>query len=632
MSGMVPALETDNPTITAAFRSALNHQLLSLVILGVLVALSWNLARAVQYRRAVAAGTRSPAPAAWPYPEPRARRLLRIAFGLLWLLDGLLQLQQAMPLGLPDSVITPAASSSPGWVQHLVNVGTTIWSNHPVTAAVATVWIQVGIGAFLLVAPRGWWSRAAGVVSAGWGLMVWVFGEAFGGIFGHGSSWLFGLPGGVLFYVVAGVLVALPDRPWESPRLGRGLVRGMGVFFVGMGILQAWPGRGSWSGQANGSSAEGPLTTFLHQMAQVSQPSLFASWVRAFGSLQAGHAWPVNFVTVVLLIGVGASFLSGDLRVVRVGVIVGSVFCLATWVLVQDFGFFGGLGTDPNSMIPMALIFIGGYVAVVRLPAAAPALAVVPLAEAVDGAEVPVDVGTPAPEPLGPPAGRVGWWDRYNPKDLLRALFALGAVIVVLWGAAPMAVAATNPHADTLLIEAANGTPDLVDVPSVPFTLTDTSGHSVSLASLRGKTVALTFLDPVCTTDCPLIAQDLRLADQQLGAQARQLELVAVVNNPLYNSPVYTAAFDRQEGLDHVANWLYLTGSLGQLHQVWNDYGAQTELSPAGGMVAHSDIVYVIDRHGRTRVILNSDPGDGSAEGSSFVSQLTSQISSVIHS
>jgi cytochrome oxidase Cu insertion factor (SCO1/SenC/PrrC family) len=608
------------------------------VILGVLVALSWNLARAVQYRRAVKAGTRAPAPASWPYPEPRARRLLRIAFGLLWLLDGLLQLQQAMPLGLPGSVITPAASSSPGWVQHLVNVGTTIWSNHPVTAAVAAVWIQVGIGAFLLVAPRGSWSRAAGVVSAGWGLMVWVFGEAFGGIFGHGSSWLFGLPGGVLFYVVAGVLVALPDRRWESARLGRGLLRGMGVFFVGMGILQAWPGRGSWSGRANGSSAVGPLTAFLHQMAQVSQPSLFASWVRAFGSLQAGHAWLVNFVIVLLLIGVGAAFLSGNLRVVRVGVIVGSVFCLATWVLIQDFGFFGGLGTDPNSMIPMAIVFVSGYLAVVRLPAPVSAPEAVLPAEAVlhsgavDAPHVPVAAGAAGPDSVQPPAGRVGWLDRYNPKDLLRALFALGAVIVVLWGAAPMAVAATNPHADPLLIESANGTPDVVDVPSVPFTLTDTSGRSVSLASLRGKTVVLTFLDPVCTTDCPLIAQALRLADEQLGAQSRQLELVAVVNNPLYNSPVYTAAFDRQEGLDHVANWLYLTGSLDQLHQVWNDYGAQTELSPAGGMVAHSDIIYVIDRHGRTRVILNSDPGDGSAEGSSFVSQLTSQISSVIHS
>jgi cytochrome oxidase Cu insertion factor (SCO1/SenC/PrrC family) len=618
------ALQTDNPTIAAAFQSALKHQLLILVILGVLVALAWNIARGVQYRRAVAAGTsEAPAPRQWPYPEPAGRRIFRITFGLLWLLDGLLQIQGAMPLGLPGSVITPSASSSPGWVRHLVDVGTTIWSNHPVSAAAATVWIQVGIGVLLLVAPRGYWSRVAGAVSVGWGLVVWIFGEAFGGIFGQGGSWLFGLPGGVLFYVVAGVLVALPETSWESPRLGKGLLRGMGAFFVAMGILQAWPGRGFWSGQARASSVSGTLTTMVRQMSQVSQPSVFASWVRTFGSFQAGHAWLVNAVIVVLMIGVGATFLSGNIRVVRVGVIIGSVFCLATWVLVQDFGFFGGLGTDPNSMIPMALVFAGGYLAMVRLPVRAPATNTDPQ---------PQGAGVARPEAIPAPSGTAAWLDRLNPNYLLRSLLALWAVFIVFAGAAPMAVAATNPTADPILIEAANGEPDLVDSPSAPFALTDTSGRTVSLASLRGKTVVLTFLDPVCTSDCPLIAQDLRLADEQLGAQARGIELVAVVNNPLYDTTALTAAFDRQEGLDHVANWTYLTGTLAQLHQVWNEYGVQTEISPAGGMVAHSDIVYLIDKQGRTRVILNADPGDGSAEGSSFIGQLTGQISNVAHS
>jgi hypothetical protein len=64
-----------------------------------------------------------------------------------------------------------------------VNAGTTIWSYHPVTAATAAVWTQVGIGLWLLAAPRGDWSRLAGLASVGWGLNVWVFGEAFGGVF-----------------------------------------------------------------------------------------------------------------------------------------------------------------------------------------------------------------------------------------------------------------------------------------------------------------------------------------------------------------------------------------------------------------------------------------------------------------
>jgi len=42
------------------------------------------------------------------------------------------------------------------------------------------------------------------------------------------------------------------------------------------------------------------------------------------------------------------------------------VLCLADWVLVEDLGFLGGLGTDPNSMIPFILLASGGYLALTR--------------------------------------------------------------------------------------------------------------------------------------------------------------------------------------------------------------------------------------------------------------------------
>jgi hypothetical protein len=53
------------------------------------------------------------------------------------------------------------------------------------------VWIQVGIGVWLLAASRGALSRLAGLLSVGWGLVVWAFGESFGGIFAPGLTWLF---------------------------------------------------------------------------------------------------------------------------------------------------------------------------------------------------------------------------------------------------------------------------------------------------------------------------------------------------------------------------------------------------------------------------------------------------------
>ena len=65
----------------------------------------------------------------------------------------------------------------------------------------------------------------------------------------------------------------------------------------------------------------------------------------------------------------------------------------------------------------------------------------------------------------------------------------------------------------------------------------------------------LTFLDPVCVTDCPLIAQEFKEAGQLLGGEAGKVELVAVNLNPLYGDVSYLRAFDRAEGLTSVPDW-----------------------------------------------------------------------------
>ena len=154
------------------------------------------------------------------------------------------------------------------------------------------------------------------------------------------------------------------------------------------------------------------------------------------------------------------------------------------------------------------------------------------------------------------------WWQHTTPSYVTRSVAAIAAIGVVIVGTAPMAMAAVNQNADPILTEALDGTPNTLDIPAPPFSLTDQYGHPVNLAGLRGHAVALTFLDPVCTSDCPLIAQEFRQADQQLGSQARHVDFVAIVANPIYRSVSFTKQFDGQEGLTQVANWYYLTGSL----------------------------------------------------------------------
>jgi len=608
--GMNSGLSPSDPTLVAAFRSALLHQgaiaLLMLAFLWLLwaTARTWRPAAPAAMSRAVTA-------------EPRGRWLLRTGFGVLWIFDGILQAQPRMAGGLATQVIGPIAASSPGWVQHLVNWGGTVWSYHPVQAAAASVWIQVGIGAWLIVAARGPWSRLAGAASVAWGLVVWVFGESFGGIFAPGLSWLTGAPGGVLFYVAAGALIALPEDAWRRPRSGRLLLAGLGVFCAGMAVLQAWPGRGFWQGTVHdraGHGQAGTLSGMVREMAATPQPRFLSSLLWRFASFATRYAFAVNLVVVIALAALAAAFLAGRPRLVRYAMWSGIVFCLADWVLVQDLGFLGGLGTDPNSMIPLILLFSAGYLALVP--------EVTGVGEAAGG-----DMGDAGDaERQGPP--RPGMLSRLGntvAAARARSVAAVGALAVILLGAAPMAAAAANRTADPILALAIAGNSGRLDLPAPGFSLTDQDGRTVSLASLHGKAVLMTFLDPVCTTDCPIIAQEFKQAGRMLGAQAGQVELVAVVANPTYRSTAFTRAFDRQEGLTTVPNWLYLTGSLSQLGEVWRHYGVAVQNLPAGAMSAHNDVAVIIDPAGRIRQEMDADPGPGTSGTQSSFSVLLSQ-------
>jgi cytochrome oxidase Cu insertion factor (SCO1/SenC/PrrC family) len=591
-------------TIVRAFHGALIRQGALIFLLLALLLAGWNAFQSWQHRRAPGQrGAHESGVAA--LTEPLARRVLRICFGGFWLIAGLLQLQSGMPVSMASGVLSPAGATSPGWVQSLIHFGTTTWSNHPSEAAASVVWIQLGIGLLLLVAPAGLWSRGAGLVSCGWGLVVWVFGEAFGGIFAPGLTVLFGAPGGVLFYVVAGALLALPYRAWIGRSLGQALTGSLGVFLLIMAGLQAWPGRGFWQGSISGHP--GTLTAMVRQMASTPQPRVLSALVSSFASFDQSHGFAVNLFVVVALAGIGVCLLWGR-PLLLPGLVALSVFAVADWVLIEDWGVWGGVGTDVNSMLPLLSIAVVGYLALERAPAVV---------------ESPVTEGSPA--------SGLPWWQRIQGSYTRRLAAALGAVVVLVVGVAPMVSASANGEADATLTNSVNSPPSVANGAAPNFSLVDQNGQPVSLTSLRGYTVALTFLDPVCTTDCPIIAQEFRIADQLLGARASKVRFVAIDANPEYTSVAVVKAFDHQEGLDSQSNWLFLTGPKASLQPVWDAYGVAATISPAGAMAAHSELAYVIDSQGIARRAMGADPGSGASEHSSFSALLASEITQVMN-
>ena len=502
--------------------------------------------------------------------------------------------------GLPSEVVQPSAAASPAWVQDVVNAGGTIWSFHPIAAAAAAVWIQIGVGLWLIAAEAGWRSRFGGLASVAWGLVVWVFGESFGGIFAPGLTWLMGAPGAVFLYIVAGALLALPAGVWIGPRAGRLLLAITGAFWAGMAVLQAWPGRGFWQG-----GEDGTLTGLISDMAGLVQPHPQQVMINGMVTFTRDYGFAVNLVAVIALAASGAALLAGVtvLRdrpaVLRLAIAASIAFCLVVWVLVQDLGIPGGLGTDPNSMVPWALLLWTGYRSV-TVPAPSPGRS----------------AGSPRPAPSSRAGPRLAALRPAMAGQLLRQMLtlatvrsvtSLGAFGVVLVGTGPLAAAAVNWHADPIIARAMAGAATQVNRSAPDFRLVSQSGQPVSLRSLRGKVTLLTFLDPRCTTDCP-VATELKEAGVLLGGSDDQVEFVAITASQFHYDLASVRALDRQEGMDTVPNWLFLTGSATQLQQVWGRYGIFVSHMAPGASSVMRDLVFVIDKNGRIRQQILDNP------------------------
>lgn len=127
------------------------------------------------------------------------------------------------------------------------------------------------------------------------------------------------------------------------------------------------------------------------------------------------------------------------------------------------------------------------------------------------------------------------------------------------------------------------------------FTLSDQHARRVSLASLRGRTVVLAFMDSLCRTTCPLEGRMLAAAVRQL-APGMQPALVVVSVDPK-DTPKTVAAAIGKWGLPGDTRWGL--GTQRELARIWRDYDITVD--PSSGDIVHSTAIYLIDRQGDER-------------------------------
>ena len=137
------------------------------------------------------------------------------------------------------------------------------------------------------------------------------------------------------------------------------------------------------------------------------------------------------------------------------------------------------------------------------------------------------------------------------------------------------------------------------DRPAPGFVLRDQTGRRTSLAQFRGQVVVLAFVDPHCTTICPLTTQSMVEALHLLGPAAAQVQLLGINANPLATNVADVADYTRAHQMQ--GRWRLLTGTLPDLERVWRAY--HVYVAAAHNDIDHEPVIFLIDGYGRERTI-----------------------------
>jgi len=191
-------------------------------------------------------------------------------------------------------------------------------------------------------------------------------------------------------------------------------------------------------------------------------------------------------------------------------------------------------------------------------------------------------------------------------RPVLRAAIAM-ACAVALAGAAAVGAEMVWPGA-----AAFHGTTYDDTGPAPAFALVDHDGRPATLDSFRGHPVLLFFGYTHCPDVCPLTLARLQRSVRAAGRRGQDVRILLVTNDPKRDTPPVLRSYVSKFGPQVVG----LTGDSASMARAMAGYGAYTMPSapapahahgahpPRPAMIAHSAVVYGIDREGRLRVVI----------------------------
>jgi protein SCO1 len=135
------------------------------------------------------------------------------------------------------------------------------------------------------------------------------------------------------------------------------------------------------------------------------------------------------------------------------------------------------------------------------------------------------------------------------------------------------------------------------DAPPVDFALRNQDGKLVRTADLRGDVVVISPTYATCDETCPVIAQQIRGAlDDVSGDERDRIKAFALSVDPDNDDPTAAQAFLLNRRLRGYLD--YLLGTRRELAPVWREFG----FAPQTDTREHNSYVVLLDAKGRQRV------------------------------
>lgn len=273
--------------------------------------------------------------------------LLRQILGVLWIIDGLLQLQPRMfTMNMVNGVMAANVPGQPGPIAASLIWIIGITTQYLTYANWSIAIIQVFIGVGLLF---GWRVKAMIIISVIWAFIIWYAGEGMSLLLTGQASALSGWPGSVLIYALLGIAL-WPRSTTSDGEQGNGSTllsrRALRWFLAGywlvVGLLQLQP---YWWQPDQISQSVAAMTQPGTLSGVIVDPTL--RWLSA---VSAGNEIPFNtgLIIVFLGLGLGIAFVkTGRIRPLLVASIIASLFI---WWFGQSLGMIlTGMSTDPNT-------------------------------------------------------------------------------------------------------------------------------------------------------------------------------------------------------------------------------------------------------------------------------------------